>query len=229
VRCPFAVRVGSTSASQRAVDRTGGPDPDSRYCRSTRYPTDHLILGSRHRGKRPGRRRTATTEYAGVPDEISRSARHGNSVGGAVVLRLALADPARVRSLTLVDSAGLGPPTTQSWFRSGIRTSRHCSVASVIVSKLVGWMVLRTRSDATRDIEILVLRHQLAVLRRGTPRPRLTWTDRAVVGSVRRAWLGRPSPGEVSVWFCGIRRSHGEGRAARCPWTMIRGSVVRAS
>ena len=32
----------------------------------------------------------------------------GNSVGGAVVLRLALADPARVRTLTLVDSAGLG-------------------------------------------------------------------------------------------------------------------------
>jgi hypothetical protein len=55
----------------------------------------------------------------------------------------------------------------------------------LIVSKLVGWMVLRTRSDATRDIEILVLRHQLAVLRRGTPRPRLTWTDRAVVGSVQ--------------------------------------------
>ena len=32
----------------------------------------------------------------------------GNSVGGAVVLRLALADPARVRTLTLVNSAGLG-------------------------------------------------------------------------------------------------------------------------
>jgi pimeloyl-ACP methyl ester carboxylesterase len=32
----------------------------------------------------------------------------GNSVGGAVVLRLALADPARIRTLTLVDSAGLG-------------------------------------------------------------------------------------------------------------------------
>jgi pimeloyl-ACP methyl ester carboxylesterase len=32
----------------------------------------------------------------------------GNSVGGAVALRLALADPARVRTLTLVDSAGLG-------------------------------------------------------------------------------------------------------------------------
>ena len=32
----------------------------------------------------------------------------GNSVGGAVALRLALADPARIRTLTLVDSAGLG-------------------------------------------------------------------------------------------------------------------------
>ena len=32
----------------------------------------------------------------------------GNSVGGAVALRLALADPRRVRTLTLVDSAGLG-------------------------------------------------------------------------------------------------------------------------
>ena len=36
-------------------------------------------------------------------------------------------------------------------------------------SKLLGWMVLRARSDATKEIEILVLRHQLAVLRR---RPR---------------------------------------------------------
>ena len=44
----------------------------------------------------------------------------------------------------------------------------------LMFSKLLGWMVLRTRSDATKDIEILVLRHQLAVLRRRTPRPRMT-------------------------------------------------------
>jgi hypothetical protein len=35
-------------------------------------------------------------------------------------------------------------------------------------STLLGWMVLRARSDTAKEIEILVLRHQLAVLRRGT-------------------------------------------------------------
>src|ERR687898_807664 len=40
-------------------------------------------------------------------------------------------------------------------------------------SKLVGWIVLRTRSDATKGIEILVLRHQLAVLHVDRPSPLL--------------------------------------------------------
>ena len=53
-------------------------------------------------------------------------------------------------------------------------------------SKLLGWIVLRTRSDATKDIEILVLRHQLAVLQRRTPRPRMTWTDRALIAALTR-------------------------------------------
>jgi transposase, IS6 family len=53
-------------------------------------------------------------------------------------------------------------------------------------SKLVGWMVLRARSDTTNEIEILVLRHQLAVLRRRTPRPQMSWTDRAVIAALTR-------------------------------------------
>src|SRR3954470_18516354 len=47
-------------------------------------------------------------------------------------------------------------------------------------TKLLGWIVLRARSDTTSDIEILVLRHELAVLKRRTPGPRMTWTDRAL-------------------------------------------------
>ena len=52
--------------------------------------------------------------------------------------------------------------------------------------KLLGWMVLCTRSDSTKDIEILVLRHQLAVLQRRTPRPRISRTDRAVIAALSR-------------------------------------------
>jgi hypothetical protein len=37
--------------------------------------------------------------------------------------------------------------------------------------KLLSWIVLRDRSDTTKEIEILVLRHQLAVLQRRTPGP----------------------------------------------------------
>ena len=37
-------------------------------------------------------------------------------------------------------------------------------------AKLLSWMVLHARSDATKEIEILVLRHQLAVLQRHTDR-----------------------------------------------------------
>ena len=40
-------------------------------------------------------------------------------------------------------------------------------------AKLLGWMVLRFCSDTSKDIEILVLRHQLAVLQRREPRPRI--------------------------------------------------------
>ena len=53
-------------------------------------------------------------------------------------------------------------------------------------AKLLGWIVLRTRADATKDIEILVLRHQLAVLQRRTPRPRMSGIDRALIAAFAR-------------------------------------------
>ena len=47
-------------------------------------------------------------------------------------------------------------------------------------------MVLCARTDTTKDIEILLLRHQLAVPQRRTPRPRLRWIDRAVIAALAR-------------------------------------------
>jgi putative transposase len=56
----------------------------------------------------------------------------------------------------------------------------------LVVSTLVSWMVLLTRSGAAKDVEILVLRQQLAVLHRNAPRPRLSWADRAFIAALVR-------------------------------------------
>ena len=53
-------------------------------------------------------------------------------------------------------------------------------------TKLLSWMALCARSDTAKEIEILVPRHQLAVLQRRTPRPRMSWTDRALIAALTR-------------------------------------------
>jgi hypothetical protein len=55
-----------------------------------------------------------------------------------------------------------------------------------VFAKLLSWLVLHARSDTAKEIEILVLRHQLAVLQRRTPRPRISWSDRAVIAALGR-------------------------------------------
>ena len=52
--------------------------------------------------------------------------------------------------------------------------------------RLAGWMVLLARSTASKDAELLVLRQEVAVLRRQHPKPRLNWADRAVLAALTR-------------------------------------------
>ena len=56
----------------------------------------------------------------------------------------------------------------------------------LVFARLVGWLVLLARSSASKDAELLVLRHEVAVLRRGNPRPRLDWADRAILAGLIR-------------------------------------------
>ena len=52
--------------------------------------------------------------------------------------------------------------------------------------RVLGWMALLARSDAAKDVELLTLRHEVAVLRRTNPRPNMSWLDRAVLSALSR-------------------------------------------
>jgi putative transposase len=59
-------------------------------------------------------------------------------------------------------------------------------LAYAAVLRVFGWLALFARSDRAKDAEILILRHQVAVLQRQVKTPRLSWADRAVLAALTR-------------------------------------------
>jgi putative transposase len=56
----------------------------------------------------------------------------------------------------------------------------------MIMIRVAGWLVLLGRSQASKDVEILMLRHELMVLRRQVTRPKPGWADRAILAALAR-------------------------------------------
>ena len=56
----------------------------------------------------------------------------------------------------------------------------------LIMIRVFGWLLLLGRSQASKNTEIMVLRHEVTVLRRQVTRPKLDWADRAVLAALAR-------------------------------------------
>jgi putative transposase len=56
----------------------------------------------------------------------------------------------------------------------------------LIFVRFLGWLALLARSDVSKEAEILVLRHQLTVMRRQVARPRPSWAGRAIIAALAR-------------------------------------------
>jgi hypothetical protein len=73
----------------------------------------------------------------------------------------------------------------------GARPSGHdrvpCRCVCSLFLRLLHLLLLLGRSSASKDVELLVLRHEVAVLCRANPKPRMDWADRAVFAELVRA------------------------------------------
>src|SRR4051794_14620385 len=88
------------------------------------------------------------------------------------------------------------------------------------------WLALLARGSAAKDVEILVLRHENAILRRANPRPRMDWADSATLGALvsllpRQLMTHRlVSPATILAWHRRLVDRH---------WTYRTGPAVRRS
>ena len=64
--------------------------------------------------------------------------------------------------------------------RSGMIPAMSLRLLHLIFQQMLKLVLPLGRTASTKDVELLVLRHEVAVLRRPNPRPRLDWADRAV-------------------------------------------------
>ena len=76
----------------------------------------------------------------------------------------------------------------------------------LLMVRLFAWVALLARSGASKDVEILVLRHEIAILRRQVAHPKPDWADRAMIAALTRLLPGHlrvhriVTPGTLLTW-----------------------------
>jgi hypothetical protein len=96
-------------------------------------------------------------------------------------------------------------------------------LAYLMLSRVLSWLALIARSDAAKDVEILVLRHEVAVLRRNNPRPTMSWLDRAMLSALSKL-LPPPTPPAAAGVSSNVVAL---ARPPRCPPLDLRATTTR--
>jgi hypothetical protein len=98
------------------------------------------------------------------------------------------------------------------------------AVVFLLITQVSRWPRLSRRADAWKTAEILILRHQVAIMQRHQARrPKLAWADRALLATLlgvipraRRQWLRLlVTPDTIMRWHRGIVRRRGAVRSRR--------------
>ena len=109
--------------------------------------------------------------------------------------------------------------------RSGMIPAMSLRLLHLIFQQMLKLVLPLGRTASTKDVELLVLRHEVAVLRRANPRPGLDWADRAIFAALMRRLsptlrghrLVLPRGTREGVWSSSVREEAGRADAQREP------------